>query len=401
MMIESGLWESIAVSILGLTTSQDDVLADDPLASGARLAIDLAAVAYNYRLIEAKVGATVAAVVKADAYGLGMAPVALALAGAGCRDFFVAHLQEALALRREAPLEARIYVLHGLWPGAERAAADEGVIPVLNSLGQMQAWRRLARQRGQRLPAVLQVDTGMSRLGMSRHEVDWLTADPEIFSDLDIRLLMSHLACADHPDAAGNARQRAAFTDVIARLPPVDQSFANSAAALSARPSFGGLVRAGLALFGASPVPGEDFGLRPVVRLEARVLQCRSICAGDGVGYGHTFIASEAMRIATVAMGYADGWPRGLDGRAAAYFGDQRLPVLGRVSMDSFVVDASGLEPGALRAGDWVELIGRHQSVEDIATAAGAIPYEILVNLGPRLQRWYAPADAPSLDRTN
>lgn len=361
---------------------------DAGLPTGGLLTIDLAAVVENFRLIEAAVApARVGAVVKADAYGLGAVPVGRALAAAGCRDFFVAELSEAVELRAHLDAGAAIYVLNGLWPGAEAAARDAGVVPVLNSLAQLRAWAALAN--GARLPAVVQLDTGMSRLGLSGEDVASLTRDPSRLEHLDVRYVMSHLASAERPDGEVNAQQRARFEALAALLPAWPRTLANSAGALGDPLARGDLVRAGLALYGVEPGPAPSTGLRPVVSLSARVIQIRTLPSGTGVGYGLTYTTTGTERIATLGVGYADGWPRALGNRGAAWLGDVRLPIVGQVSMDSMMVDVSALPADALEAGDLVELIGPRQSVAQVADLAGTIPYEILTRLGRRYARRY------------
>jgi alanine racemase len=372
--------------------------------SGGRIVVDLGALVENYRLIARQAApARTAAVVKADAYGLGAARVAPALAEAGCRDFFVALLQEALALEPLLPAEAAIYVLNGLAVGDEALCAETRVRPVLNSLAQARRWadaaRDLGRTLGRPLPAAVQIDSGMSRFGLSADEVEALTADPAFREAVDVRLLMTHLACAGAPEAASNRAQLAAFRDLAGRFegrPAL--SIANSAGSFLGPEFHGDLVRPGIALYGAATSPGQAGLLRPVVRLEARVAQVRHIPAGAGVGYDLAFTAERPSRIATLAVGYADGWPRRLGGPsgkgAAAWFQGHRLPIVGRVSMDSMAVDATdlppdALAPDALAEGDYVELIGPNAPLETVAEQADTIPYEILTGLGARLSRTY------------
>lgn len=361
----------------------------DAALAGGRLIIDLAAVRANYALIADRAApARAAAVVKADAYGLGVGPVAGALAQAGCRDFFVALIAEALDLAPLLPADANVYVLNGLPPGAEATCARAGVVPVLNSLGQVERWRAEARRRGARLPGVIQVDSGMSRLGLSPEDIDRLPAG--LTDEVEAVLVMSHLACADAPDAAANQEQLARFEALADRIDPgAPRSLANSAGVFIGEAFRQDLVRPGLALYGAEPVAGLEGLLRPVVRLEARVLQLREIGAGAGVGYGLTYVADQARRLATVSVGYADGWPRSLGGRAAAYFEGVRLPIVGRVSMDGMTLDVSELPAGRLVEGDFVELIGPRQTLEAVAASAETIAYEILTALGRRFARTY------------
>jgi len=362
--------------------------------AGARLTIDLDAIVANYLAIAARVApARTAAVVKADAYGLGATKVAAALADAGCRDFFVAMLGEALELGPTLPAEARLYVLNGLPPGAEQACAQAGLRPVLNSLAQARRWAQAARAAGRRLPAAVQVDSGMSRLGLSAEDVEQLAADRGFFADVDVALVMSHLACADTPDAPANARQLSTFNALAERLAPgAPRSLANSGGSFASAAFHGDLVRPGIALYGGDPLAQGGSGLRDVVTLEVRVVQVRTVPAGAGVGYGLTYVAGEERRIATLGMGYADGWPRRLGGKAAAYWRGVRLPIVGRISMDSIGLDVTELADGELAEGDLVELIGPHQPLQAVADMAETITYEILTSLGRRFERVYRPS---------
>ncbi|MCW1841080.1 alanine racemase [Prosthecomicrobium hirschii] len=363
--------------------------AGGPALGAGELVVDLGALAANYAVLQARQPeARIAGVVKADAYGLGAGRVAKALYDAGCRDFFVAHLGEALDLAAELPATARIHVLNGLAPGAEAAAAAAAVIPVLNSLDQVARWEQEARRRNTRLPAAIQVDSGMARLGLAAEEVAVLAADPAWQEAIEVVLVMSHLACADEPAAPANLRQFECFRALAARLPAAPQALANSGGAFL--PGFGlDLVRPGIALYGVDPVDDRGSPLKPVVSLGAPVIQLRDVPAGTGVGYGLAHVTRAPRRLATIGVGYADGWPRALSDRGAVYAGGIRLPIVGRVSMDSTIVDASALAPGLLRPGDRVELIGPHQSLADVARDAGTIAYEILTGLGARFERRY------------
>jgi len=357
-------------------------------ASG-EIRVDLAALVSNFRALQAIAQpAEVAAVVKADAYGLGAVSVSEALAAAGCGHFFVAQLDEALIVRG-AVAEPEIYILNGLAAGSEGVAESLRLTPVLNSLGQLERWRDLALARAKRLPAVIQLDTGMSRLGLPPEHLAWLAENPQVFSDLEVRYLMSHLACAETPDADSNVEQLKALEAAAARLPATPLSLANSAATLALPNTRRDLVRCGLALYGRAGGTGLADALRPVVRLTARVLQVRTVPAGAGVGYGLTYRADGPRRIATISVGYADGVPRALGDVGAVYLDDDRLPIVGRVSMDTLTVDATDLPAGAVQPGAMVELIGPHQRLEDLAAQAGAIPHEILTGLGRRLPRTY------------
>ncbi|MEH3107923.1 MAG: alanine racemase [Sphingomonas fennica] len=367
--------------------------------AAARLTIDLAAVAANYRLIAARAApAAVGGVVKADGYGLGAERIAAVLAREGCRDFFVATLDEAIALAPALAAEARLFVLNGLVRGAEGRAAAIGAIPVLNSVEQVADWAAAAPGRA----AAIQIDSGMSRLGLSPGDALALAGDARRMAALNPLLLMSHLAAADVPGAAANAAQAARFAQVAAAFPGVPRSLANSGGVL-----LGGLahdlVRPGIALYGGAPQAGPN-PMRGVVTLEARIVQLRDVGAGTGVGYGLDWVAARPSRIATVGVGYADGWPRALGNVGAVAIGGRRVPIVGRVSMDSMTLDVTDVDGTAL-AGDFpVQLIGPDRPLDAVAAEAGTIAYEILTRAGPRYARRYrgdgadgaAPADGAS-----
>jgi alanine racemase len=358
--------------------------------ASAVLTVDLAAISRNYRLLAERIGPSVtcAGVVKADAYGLGADRVAPALYRAGCRAFFTAHLDEALDLQPHLPRDVAIYVLNGLPPGGERDCAEAGIIPVLNSLEQYEAWSDQARQRGRILPAVVQIDSGMSRLGMSPSEIaDLVGGDTSV---LDIRMVMSHLACADTPAHPANAHQLAAFRMLAERFPGARKSLSNSSGIFLGRKYHYDLVRPGAALYGINPVPGQSNPMLPVVRLTAQVIQTREIEPDAHVGYGWNFWAMAPTRLATLAIGYADGLQRAFGNGGAVYFRGRRLPIAGRVSMDSLTVDLGDLPPGMLARGSQVEIIGEHQSLDALAATAGTIGYEMLTSLGQRYERIYS-----------
>lgn len=359
-----------------------------PVAAGAVLTIDLGAIRENYRLLKSKLdGVPAAGVVKADGYGLGAAAVAHALIEEGCDTFFVAHLSEAVALRASIGDKRAIHILNGLSPGAEEECIACGAVPVLNSLEQLDAWRAAARGTGRRLPTTLQVDSGMGRLGLSAADVEQLAATPGAFDGIEIVLVMSHLACADEPDSPANEAQLREFGRLRAMLPKAPASLANSSGIFLGKRYDFDLARPGAALYGINPVPGKPNPMRRVVKLSAKVVQTRELPAGAGVGYGYAFRTSAPMRTATISLGYADGWPR--RAVAAAWFDGIRLPFIGRVSMDSIILDISALPEGRLKGGDLVELIGEHQNVDDIAALAGTIGYEILTSFGRRFHRIY------------
>lgn len=363
---------------------------DDYGSASGYLTIDLAALARNYRrLCDEVAPAQAAAVVKADAYGLGAEKVAPALHAAGCRHFFVAQFVEALRLTPHLAGDATLFVLNGLQPGNETLAAERGIVPVINSLEQWHQWAGAAKALGRTLPAVLQFDTGMSRLGLPSQDRATLAGLLAAESGIDVLFVMSHLASADEPESGQNEDQRAEMARVVEEFPDIPLCFANSGGIFLGRPYHGVLARPGIALYGGAPTAGRANPMEPVVRLDVAVVQVRTVPAGTRVGYSGTHVTGGEARLATIAAGYADGLLRSLSGRGAVYFDGVRLPIVGRVSMDSITVDITALPEGALTLGSRVEVIGPHQSLEDVARDAGTISYEILTGLGRRYTRQY------------
>lgn len=359
--------------------------------AGGLLRISLDAIIDNYRAMAALVAPSVCgAVLKADAYGLGAVRIAPALYDAGCRIFFVAHLAEATVLRRTLTADAVLYVLNGLAAGSEYAALASGATPVLNSREQVSAWARLARAIGRPLPAAIQFDTGMSRLGLPLEDAPWFFAPDGPIRWLDLRLAMSHLAMADDPDHPGSGRQRAAFEQAMIHAPAeLPRSLANSAGCWLGPAYHYDVCRVGAALYGldASPLARP---MSSVIEAFGRVIQTRAVPAGSGVGYGWTVVARQDMRLATVGVGYADGWPRSLARTGAAWFAGRRLPFVGRISMDSLVLDVSALPPDAIGPGDLVEILGPNRPLGRLAREGATIDYEVIARLGRRLFREYA-----------
>jgi len=356
--------------------------------AGAILTIDLGAIRENYRRLKARLaGVRCAGVLKANGYGLGALPVASALMQEGCDIFFVALLGEGLALRKAIGPGPDIFVLNGLPPGSEAETAAAGLFPVINSATQLKAWRETARAAGRNLPAAIQVDSGMARLGMAAVEVEAVAGEADAFEGIDIRFVMSHLARADEPHEAANEAQRLEFERLRKLLPPAPASLSNSSGIFLGPAYHYDLARPGAALYGVNPTPDEPNPMLPVIQIQAKVAQTRAVEKGAGIGYGHTLLAQGPLRLATISFGYGDGWHR--RAASAAWFEGVRLPFVGRVSMDSIILDISALPPGRLSEGDLVELIGPSQSVDDAAGHAGTIGYEILTSLGARFHRRY------------
>jgi alanine racemase len=360
----------------------------------AILTIDLDALAANYRSLRTLAGsAECAAVVKADAYGLGMAQAAPALARAGCRTFFVASLGEATALRALLP-QAMIYVFSGLMPGTAELYRRSDLRPVLNSAEEIKEWASFCLSRGERLQCAVHIDSGMNRLGLAADEVDQVANARDLWQAMTLALVMSHLACADEPDHPKSEAQRKIFDRLRARLPRTPTSLANSAGILLGPDFAYDLVRPGIALYGGRPRRHGETPFRPVVHLKGRVLQVRHVAPGETVGYGATHTLRRVSRVAVVSVGYADGFFRALshrDGQEGftVYLGPHAAPILGRVSMDLITVDVTAVPEDASHRGAWVELIGPNVPAQTMAHHAGTIDYEVLTNLGRRAFRRY------------
>ena len=368
----------------------------------ARLTVRLPAIVANYRTYRRMAGPTaVAAVVKANGYGLGAARVAPALAQAGCDSFFVARLEEAIALRKMVP-QARIFVLDGADADAVPALISHRLTPVLNSLGQIAAWGAAAGVGSSKLDAVLHVDTGMNRLGLPGDELAILSGEhAKRLAGINPVLVMSHLACSDEPSNPMNGQQLSRFQQALAMLPPAPASLAASHGAMLGMEYHFDLVRPGVALYGANPQTPEGMAqegtgkeaanlMQTAAVLTARVLQVRRIDSGSSVGYGASFRAKRPSMIATVALGYADGMPRSLSNKGVAVLGGVRVPFVGRVSMDTICLDVSDLNAPP-RIGDEAELLGDALSLGEVAANAGTNEYEILTRLH-RVPRVYTEA---------
>lgn len=365
-----------------------------PLSARAVLNVDLAALRANWaRLNEVSGRAECAGVIKADAYGLGLAPIARALISEGCKTFFVATVDEGRAAREVQP-GATVYVLDGLLPGAEAHYAGFDLRPVLSSLAEVRDWAAYSRARGRRLAAALHIDTGINRLGMSESEVEELAAEPGLLATFETTLVMSHLACADEPGNPMNVQQRDRFNMLRAKLPPAPASLSNSGGTFLGPGFHFDLVRPGIALYGGRAHENKPNPMRTVVRLAAKILQVHEVAAGATVGYGAIFKVQRASRIATIACGYADGFLRALSVATGAsgpvgYIGDYPVPIVGRVSMDNITVDVTDVPEELTRRGGWVEVMGERVTVDDLTDRAGTIGYELLSRLGPRVHRVY------------
>ncbi|WP_426167286.1 alanine racemase [Sandarakinorhabdus sp. DWP1-3-1] len=351
-------------------TSCDAPLPDTLAPDASRLTVDTAALVANWRRF-ARAGAAAAcgAAVKADGYGLGARPIAAALVAAGCRDLLVAHWHEVAALGPQ-PDGVRVAVLHGVMPGDMARALASPAVPVLVTAGQVQAWKVTGR------PCDVMVDTGLNRLG-----IDIAEARSGLLDGLAIDTLHSHLACSETPASPANEAQRAAFADIAAVVPARRRALANSAG-IGLGPGWHfDLTRPGIGLYGGGASP-DAHPLAPVAGIATRIIQLRDVPAGASIGYGATYTAAGPLRVAVVALGYADGYPRSLSDRGRALVDGVPCPVVGRISMDLTIIDVSAAPD--LAEGDWLTM---DFDLAGSAAASGRSEYELLTGLGARYAR--------------
>ncbi|MCA8882410.1 MAG: alanine racemase [Rhodobacteraceae bacterium] len=344
----------------------------------ARLDINLNAIAENWRALDGKTGTgtETAAVVKADAYGLGSGPVARHLAAAGVRTFFVAVAEEGAAVRAAVGPGPAIGIFSGHMAGDTDLIAAHDLTPMLNSPAQMD--RHLSALPGAAFG--IQLDSGMNRLGMEPAEWEAVKARA-----LEAKpwLVMSHLACADDPDHPQNAQQLAAFRGMTDGL-GLRRSLSATGGILLGPDYHFDVTRPGVGLYGGLPFATA----LPVVQLTLPVVQCRDLLPGEPVGYSATWVAPRPSRIATVAAGYADGLLRSLSGKATLFAKGTPCPLAGRVSMDLLTIDISDLDEDP----ETLEILGPYQGIDALADAAGTIGYEILTSLSARYDRRYGTA---------
>jgi alanine racemase len=381
-----------------LTDFDSDDLPDDFDIAPVRLTIDLDALVDNWREMARRSGnANTAAILKADAYGLGLEDCGTALYEAGARDFFVAVAQEGVTLRTYAP-DARIYVLSGIWPGQERMFFENDLVPVLVSEEQLALWMAVTAEHGDH-PCALHVDTGFNRLGIPLEEAIAFANDvsrPASFSPV---MVMSHLHSGDTPSSPLNRAQLESFQRVAEAFEGIPASLAASGGIFLGPEYHFDLTRPGIAVYGGEAVNGMQ-ALRAVVTAEARVVQIRDALSGSTVSYGATHQLSRNSRLAIASVGYADGYLRSLSGSgvpiraggtpgAFGFVAGHKVPVIGRITMDLTIFDVTDVPPSDIKAGDYIELFGRNVLLDDVARAAGSIGYELLTGLGLRYERRY------------
>ncbi len=355
----------------------------------ATATVRLGAVQRNYKsIVNCVKHGQVAAAIKADGYGLGAVAIAQALWLAGCREFFVAQLDEGIVVRKALP-HATINVLSGLMPGTERQMIEYRLTPTIISLQQLKLWQQQAYHLGTTIAAGLHIDSGMHRTGLPTKELALLLEQPERLNGVSLNHVISHLASADHPGSAQPEQQLQHFQHCIQALPAARTSIANSAGIYRGSEFHLDFVRPGIALYGGNPQPAQPNPMEATVALEAPILQIVNVSRGDSIGYGASYTADSAATHAIIAAGYADGVLRSASGTGQVAIGNQRCPIVGRISMDVTTVDVTAIPNHLLYPGAPVEFIGNNISLDDAAAAAGTISYEMLTGIGNRFKRHY------------
>ncbi len=359
--------------------------------SRGRLSINLDALRSNYRLLQDKVGqgCRVAAVLKADAYGLGAVTVGRALLEEGCETFFVACLDEALELRA-AFKDVRIAILNGFYESEADLFVQHDLIPVLGSFMEVEGYKALGVKHGRALPAFLKFNTRMNRLGFGSVETQEMLSDLSMLDGIDVRCVMSHFACADEVDHPMVQMQFELFNEVAVHFPAAEKSLCNSFGIFRSDEYHFDMVRPGMALYGLNPTPETDNPMQQVINLDLPIIRVRMVYDGAHVGYGATYRFERGSWLATVSAGYADGlhWAQGNEG--AFFWKGYKCPIRGRLSMDLTTVDLSVVPEGERpKPGDFLEVIGPHQSAAEFGKSGGGFDYEVLTSLSGRYERIY------------
>jgi alanine racemase len=345
----------------------------------------------NYRKIKMELAAksAIGAVVKANAYGFGAIPISKKLYAEGCRIFFVATIEEGIEARSVLNDDADIYVLSGIMKGSEPLALENKLTPVLNDVHQIELWMEYAKKVGKKLEAVVQVDTGICRNGISKSDVE--KYHQKIMENLVLKFVLSHLACADIADHKKNAVQLDRFRAVLATFGNnVKASFAATNGIFLGEEYQFDIVRPGKSLYGFSIREDKIGSLDPVMDVFARIVQLQEISAGETIGYGATFVAERNMKAITVGIGYADGFMRKFSGFGHGFIGEKRVPIVGRISMDYIVLDVTDVDESHFNVGDWVALTKTpNDTLERWALEMDTLPHEVACRFGQRVRRIY------------
>jgi alanine racemase len=347
-----------------------------------RLFVNLKTIQANYQNLCAFTKTPIAAVLKANAYGLGAVPVGKALWDAGCRQFFFATIQEAIEVRAHL-IDATIYVLHGCFQEEINDLLAHNLIPVLNNPDQLALWVETSKKQGQKLPCLLHFDTGMNRLGFSSFHAPLAK---EALPFLDVRYIMSHLACADDLNNPYNAEQRERFLEIAKNFPGIPKSFAASEGMGLGPDYYFDLLRVGISSYGIIPYPPHTtFAVKP----QAQIIQTRNLTPGETIGYGQRYTAPCHKRVGTIAMGFADGLPASATNNAHVYIGEYCAPIIGRVSMDLTVIDLTDIPESIAGVTTWVDVFNDNMSHLKLARESNIALYEITCRIGRRFQKIY------------
>jgi alanine racemase len=347
-----------------------------------RLYVDLEKVVYNYKAIQDYTQVEVSAVVKANGYGIGAAPIAKALEEEGCRSFFVATLPEAIALRKSLPKTSAIHIFNGISEETISAVKDLSLTPVVASLSQLDLCAAHFSDG-----FVLHFNTGMNRLSLNESDLEKVL---KIVKPNQVSHVMSHLACADDPQDPKNRHQLKMFQEIISHFSSSTYSLAASEGIGLGQPYFFDRVRIGMSLYGTLGTPlGMTQKLQFAFKSQAAILQVHTIHKGESVGYGASYIAPSTRRIATIGIGFADGLPRGASNNGVVYLERHRAPIVGRVSMDLAVIDISEIPESVAAVGKWVDIVYDESSFARLAKDSGSAVYELITRLGQRYDRIY------------
>lgn len=359
------------------------------------LTIDLAAIQTNWLKLQfIDAGAAVAGVIKANAYGLGADRVGRALYDVGCREFFLASIDEALSARAYLPADTAIYLLGGAGIGSESLLIQSKITPVLCSFDAVSAWAKANAELGILAPSAIKINTGMTRFGLDLKEFEYLCRNVDVLRAANPSLVMSHLACADESHHPLNLQQRDRFSHCVnlikSVIPGLRFSLANSSGIFLGSEWHFDLLRPGAALYGINPTPGAPNPMSSVVHLSLPITQVRKLDTAAAIGYGCTVVLAAGMRIAVVAGGYADGIHRTLGLQPEAYLNGVRINAVGRISMDSAIFDISAIDlPDDQLIGAKVEVINEVLSLDYLSKKNGSLGYEVLTSLGSRYPRCY------------
>ena len=364
----------------------------DKMRSNSEIIVDLNAVQHNYRAIKkAANGVECAPVLKANAYGLGIEKISLALLDAGARTFFVAFLQEGVRLRKILGRTkcVKIYILEGNTRGSEIELLKYSLSPVINSTDQYLSWKSFSKDHPDTESCAIHIDTGMNRLGFGRETHDDLV---ELVNEGNVKidLYISHLTSADIKNSKNNCQQLDVFQCVTNKMPKTRRSISNSSGVFLGDKYNFEMIRTGIGLFTSRTDHKSAFGLKPVVQIHARILQIRKIQKGEIVGYAETFVSQKPMKLGTIAIGYADGYPRSASGSpAGVYYNNRKAPLVGRVSMDTIVVDFSDFDNESPTVNEFVEVFSEDQDIDSLAKYANTISNDLLTSFGGRMERLY------------